>query len=136
MAVMKVCQFLADLCERAKKLGDDDYLDEARDFVKQYGPSGSGIDCGTRLVKGNDNRLVLEFDFHHMDSNGVYDGWTHHTVHVTPSLRYSYEMRITGRDRDNIKEYCYDLYSAFLEADYTDFTKGHWYNYVTKQYGA
>lgn len=135
MAQMKVYQFLADLCERAKRKNDDDYLDEARNFVKQYGPSGSGIDCGTRLVKGGNGRLVLDFDYHHMNDCGMYDGWTHHTIHIVPILSSDYDIRITGRDRNDIKEMLYDQYIEFLNTEYTDFTNGECYNYITKQYG-
>jgi sulfite reductase beta subunit-like hemoprotein len=64
---------------------------EARAYylIKNYGPSGSGIDSGTslKLSECKPDRLVLFTEFHHMDENGTYDGWTQHRVTVTPVWR-------------------------------------------------
>ena len=54
---------------------------------KNYLPNGSGFDCGTHVVRDecvNNRKIVLEFSYHHMDTNGYYDGWSTHKVIVTP----------------------------------------------------
>lgn len=82
-------------------------------------PSGSGIDCGTALdwAASKPNRLVFIVSFHHMDGNGGYDGWTEHSIIVTPDLASSFELRITGRDRNEIKEYLAETYDSALRSD-------------------
>lgn len=84
----------------------------------EYLPSGSGIDCGTKLDidASNADKLVFLVSYHHMDENGMYDGWTEHTIIVKPSLTSGIELRLTGRDRNSIKEYLYEVfYSALTE---------------------
>ncbi len=89
------------------------------ELVKELMPSGSGIDCGTKLdlTVSDAEKLVFITSYHHMDEAGGYDGWTEHTVIVTPSLQHGFNLRITGRDRNGIKEYLYDVFSECLNAD-------------------
>ena len=89
-------------------------------LVKNYMPSGSGIDTGTKLEESSANRIVFSFSFHHMDENGGYDGWTDHTVIVTPSLLSGINLRITSRDRNDVKEYIYQVFEAALTAEIED----------------
>ena len=81
---------------------------------KQHLPHGSGIDSGTTIDRDKSTRdkVVLYTSFHHMDEGGGYDGWTDHTVTVRPAFRGFY-ITISGRNRNNIKEY---LHSEFSEA--------------------
>ena len=78
-------------------------------------PSGSGIDNGTKidLEASHAGKVVLYAPFHHMDENGFYDGWTEHIITVTPSFR-GINLRISGRDRNQIKEYLYETYDYEL----------------------
>lgn len=87
-------------------------------IVENCLPSGSGIDCGTKidLDQSTPDSLVFDVDYHHMNDGGYYDGWTQHRVIVTPSLAREISIRITGPDRNEIKEYLYECYhSALLE---------------------
>lgn len=82
-------------------------------------PHGSGIDAGVKF-DWHDSRvdkLVFTLGFHHMDEHGGYDGWTEHSVVVTPDFVSGFKIRITGRDRNMIKDYLHDL---FYELFYTD----------------
>lgn len=82
-------------------------------------PSGSGVDCGTAF-NWNDSkpdRLVLNASFHHMDRHGVYDGWTEHKVIITPTLTNGFLIRVTGRNRNDIKTYLGDLIAAALNEE-------------------
>lgn len=78
-------------------------------------PSGSGIDCGTKIDADSckPGKLVFTFSFHHMNESGMYDGWTDHVLTVTPSFD-GIDLRISGRDRDGIKEYLYETYYQAL----------------------
>jgi hypothetical protein len=88
---------------------------ELRQIMKDFAPSGSGIDCGTTLASDSTaQKLIFDVSFHHMDKMGGYDGWTEHKVIVTPSLAMDYDLRITGKNRNDIKTYLYDVYSGFL----------------------
>lgn len=82
--------------------------------LSQYLPSGSGFDNGSCCTDDSrPDKLVLWTSFHHMDEYGSYDGWTEHTVTVKPSLVHRFELSISGRNRNDIKEY---IHQAFYEA--------------------
>jgi hypothetical protein len=87
-----------------------------KELVHEYMPSGSGLNNGTslNLEKSDSERLVFETSFHHMNENGLYDGWTDHTVVVTASLMFGVNIRITGRNRNDIKEYLHTLFQEAL----------------------
>lgn len=81
-----------------------------------HGPSGSGIDAGTKIDwdASRIDRIVLVTAFHHMDQHGVYKRWTDHTVVVTPSLARGFDLRITGENLHEIKDYLHEVYSEWL----------------------
>lgn len=79
-------------------------------------PSGSGWDDGTTvdLDRSTEDKLVLHGSYHHMNEAGMYDGWTNHTILVTPSFIGDFALRISGRDRNGIKDYLADLFTEVL----------------------
>ena len=87
------------------------------ELVKDHMPSGSGIDHGTTidLEASTPDKIILHTGFHHMNENGMYDGWTTHTLTVTPSLQFGFNLKIAGRDRNQIKEYLHEVYSLALD---------------------
>jgi hypothetical protein len=99
----------------------DNWEDRLEELCKEFMPSGSGFDNGTKLEIGlsrpkfktsHAGKLVFQTAFHHMDEAGGYDGWTNHLVTVTPSFD-GFNLRIGGRNRNDIKDYIGD---AFHEA--------------------
>lgn len=86
-------------------------------LTKEYMPSGSGIDCGTKFDfdESKPDKLVFTFSYHHMNDGGMYDGWTEHKLIVTPSLGSGRNLKITGRDRNQVKDYLYDVYSDAVD---------------------
>ena len=88
------------------------------DSLMDSAPSGSGFDAGTEidLDRSNKNKLVFTTAFHHMDEFGYYEGWTHHEVIVKPDLRFGFEIKVTGRDKNEkgIKEYIADVFHTWL----------------------
>ncbi len=86
---------------------------------KCYLPSGSGFDNGTKidLVKSDGNKLVLETSFHHMNSDGYYDGWTQHVITVTPSFIFGLNIKISGRNKNDIKDYIHETFNQALNAE-------------------
>jgi hypothetical protein len=79
-------------------------------------PSGSGFDAGTEIVSGNNKKVTLSTSYHHMNENGYYDGWTGHEIILTPSFN-GYDMRITGKDRNGIKDYIGDVFTHCLDEE-------------------
>ena len=99
-----------------------DWEEKHREWLLQTakgGPSGSGIDCGTKidLDKSTGEKLVFDCSYHHMNENGMYDGWTEHTITVTPSLAFGYHIKISGRNRNDIKEYLHEIYGYWLSQE-------------------
>ena len=92
-------------------------------IIQDCMPSGGGFDCGAKLDEADcrgGERLVFTTSFHHMDAHGGYDGWTSHKVTVRPSLVYALDIRVSGRDRNGIKEYIAEMFHAALSADWTE----------------
>ena len=82
-------------------------------------PSGSGIDSGCKidLDSSTSEKIVITFGFHHMNDGGYYDGWTEHKLTVKPSFLFGIDLKISGRDRNQIKDYLYDLFSFELKKE-------------------
>lgn len=83
-------------------------------------PSGAGIDNGSMLDLdlSHSDRLVIKTSFHHMNEVGYYDGWTDHVITVTPSFS-GINLRISGRNRNNIKENLHEEFEYALTRDVT-----------------
>ena len=79
-------------------------------------PSGSGIDNGTSIdwQKSTADKLVMYAPFHHMDDGGMYDGWTEHTITVRPSFIGDRDIKISGPNRNDIKEYLHQTFDHVL----------------------
>ena len=79
-------------------------------------PSGAGIDHAPQFDfdKSTPEKLVFKLGYHHMDQNGFYDGWTDHSLIVTPSLQFGFSIRITGRDRNQTKDYLHETFQYAL----------------------
>lgn len=95
----------------------DDVEERIEELVRNTMPSGGGFDSGTTidLDKSTPNKLVFHTSFHHM-TEGMYDGWTEHTVTVTPTFQ-GVNIKVGGRDRDDIKDYIVELFDGLLLGD-------------------
>jgi hypothetical protein len=86
--------------------------------VKRYMPSGSGFDSGTTLdAESTAEKLVFNTSFHHMDQNGFYTTWTEHRVTVRPSLIFGFTIKISGPNRNAIKELIAQSFEMALNVD-------------------
>jgi hypothetical protein len=96
----------------------DKYEDNLHTFDSML-PHGSGLDSKTELIidESTPDKLVFSSDYHHMDEMGGYDGWTEHKIIVTPSF-HGINIHITGRDRDDIKDYLADTWQIALTTRY------------------
>lgn len=105
-------------CSRANnKLWMYRHLKAIDELVRDHLPSGSGFDSGTKFDDSSTpNRLVFNTSFHHMDDSGGYNGWTEHQVIVNTSLAFGFELRITGRNRNDIKDYIHEVFQQALSS--------------------
>ena len=102
-----------------KAAGSTDMLEGAYKLLSKLSqslPSGSGLDRNPRLYidQSREDRLIFQADFHHMNDVGFYDGWTNHNVIVTPSLAFGFNIRVTGRNRNDIKDHIETVFYDFL----------------------
>lgn len=88
----------------------------AKELVKEYMPSGSGFDDGTKidLDSSDDTTLVFETSFHHMDEHGGYTCWTEHKVHVRPNLAHGFDVRVTGSNKNEIRDFISETFHYAL----------------------
>ena len=115
---MKLYQAIAAQISRRENSAARDNFENERDAcdrITEYEkelPRGSGIDSGSKilLAESSPNKIVIQADFHHMDENGFYCGWTEHKIIIRPCLRFGFDLKVTGRDKDGIKDYLADLY--------------------------
>jgi hypothetical protein len=89
----------------------------AQNIADNFLPSGAGWDLGTKidLDKSNPTVIRLSGSFHHMSEVGHYCGWTNHNIVIRPVLTYGgIDIRITGRDRNQIKDYLGEIFQHAL----------------------
>ena len=106
----------AEWAERAGSANNAEWGPIARERLEQLVrmlPHGSGIDSGTELVSADSTKIVLTAGFHHMNDGGYYDGWTEHRITIRPTFG-GLEVTISGRNRNDIKEYLRAVYSCAL----------------------
>lgn len=115
-----IAQAVASM-QHAEKVGRTDWyerhLDDLQQVVEEYMPHGGGFDAGTKIVidkSTNGSRLLFRADFHHMDEHDVYDGWTEHFVTVKPDFLSGVAVFVSGRDRNDIKEYIRETFYTAL----------------------
>ena len=88
-------------------------------LVREHLPSGSGFDSGSKFnhVDSRPECLLFDTSFHHMNQDGFYDGWTHHQVRVFPSLAHGFRLTISGKNKNEIKEYIDEMFSEALRRE-------------------
>ena len=94
-----------------------------RDFLdhieKDLLPSGSGIDSGTTIDRERSglDRVVFHTSFHHMNEHGYYDGWTFHRVTFETLFGIRWDITVSGRDRNGIKDYLAEVFASCLDSE-------------------
>jgi hypothetical protein len=88
------------------------------ELAKNYLPSGSGINAGCEISQeeSNENKIVITFSYDHMNENGYYEGCTYHKCICKPTFDGP-ELKITGKNKNGIKEYLYDIFSNCLNEE-------------------
>jgi len=86
-------------------------------WLMDSAPRGAGFDDGTTVDQGRGGALEFRTAFHRMDDLGTYGRWTHHIVHIKPSLAWGFDMTISGPNFDEIKDYIADVFDAWLREE-------------------
>lgn len=117
-----LCQARQNCVEKNNDEWERRHAARIESLVKSCMPSGSGFDSGTKidLVLSDGERLVFDTSFHHMNDNGMYDGWTDHRVIVSASLLHGFRLSISGRNRNEIKEYIHEMFEIALSQPVTE----------------
>lgn len=124
----QIIAHLLQAIEYCNKNNNHEWAEQHRanivELVEAHMPSGSGFDAGFSLMfsESTPEKLMFKMEFHHMDENGYYTGWTHHVVTVKPSLVHEFTITISGRNTNNIKAYISELLYAVLKKEYDDIT--------------
>ena len=87
-------------------------------------PSGSGIDCGTKIdPNSTPDEIVLNLSYHHMNDGGYYDGWSEIVITVTPSLTWGFELDFTWEEsahpdlESDLEDYLGEVYQIALNEE-------------------
>lgn len=98
----------------------DRWTERLEHIAKNVLPSGSGFDNGTRIDLDKSTAECIYFDtaFHHMDDSGHYCGWTEHVVRITPAFIGGINIKVFGRNRNDIKDYIAETFDCVLRQNY------------------
>ena len=93
----------------------DHFATVLNNLTRDHMPSGGGIDNGTTFDAdvSRTSKLVFHISFHHMNDGGYYDGWTDHTITVTPTFG-GIALHVSGRNRNDIKDYIHETFDIAL----------------------
>ena len=99
----------------------DKHTETIEKAIKDNFPHGSGFDGNTWLdfELSNPQKLVFFSEYHHMNENGYYDGWSTLKVIVKPDLAWGFDFKLTGIQRKYRfnKDYFEDVFNQFLDMD-------------------
>jgi len=91
-------------------------------LLQELLPIGNGIETGcVILLKSTKKRIVIET---HPNDSYETSRWTAHQVIITPSFEREINIRITGKNKDNVKDYLHDIFREALMKEYAVFKKG------------
>ena len=96
-----------------EKSGNAEWRERWIDYIAKLQselPHGSGLDGKVEFIldKCNSRRVVIFVEFHHM-KHGYYVGCTDHEI-VATATHCGTHIRVTGRDRNGIKDYLAELF--------------------------
>lgn len=107
--------------ENCKKSGNFIWLEKHRRaircVVEERLPNGGGFDTRIELPACQDNKLVFDVSYHHLDAHGSYNGRTYHQVIATADFVYGMLIRVTGQNYNDIKDYIGDTFYDALMAE-------------------
>lgn len=117
-AIASLVEARATCIQTGNREWQDKHEERIRTIARNQLPHGNGLDigCTVDLKRSRPDRIVIDTGFHHMNDAGFYDGWTDHTLTVWPAF-FSVGLKISGRDRNQIKDYLRDLFLVALQQE-------------------
>ena len=89
-------------------------LEKIKSIIDNYFPHGSGIDskCIYNKNLSNPEKIVVNFEFHFMNSNGFYTYWKDYKAIITANKNMTdkFNLKIIGENYQNIKDYLHDVF--------------------------
>jgi len=94
----------------------DIWTERITKLCEKHMPHGSGLDVGCELdlPACTARKLVIVTSYHHMNEAGFYTGWTDHKINVTASLTSGFEVTVTGKNKNDVKEWLATLFTEIL----------------------
>jgi hypothetical protein len=98
---------------------EQNHTEKLEQVVSEYLPHGSGLDgiVEVDIDKSSENKVVINIEYHHMDENGFYSGWTNHSIICTPSFIHGVDIRVTGVNKNDIKSYLEERFAEHLQRE-------------------
>lgn len=87
-------------------------------LLKELLPNGNGFrereGLAVILLESTKKRIVIETTYWHKNNS---DEVTSHQVIITPSFEDEINIRITGKNEDNVKEYLHNIFREALMSE-------------------
>ena len=97
-------------------------------LLQELLPNGNGIrgqeGLAEILPESTKKRIVIYTTYWHPNDSYETSRWTAHQVIITPSFEREINIRITGKNKDNVKDYLHDIFREALMKEYAVFKKG------------
>lgn len=102
-------------CEKSNnKEWFEKHYETLKDLTFQYLPTGSGFDgqINVNIEDSTSEKIVIDYEFHHMDEYGSYSYWGNYRSVATPSFVFGLSLKTTGgkytEDREYVDEVLYE----------------------------
>lgn len=94
-------------------------------LLQELLPIGNGIEkeC-VILLKSTEKRIVIDTAYWHPNDSYETSRWTDHQIVITPSFEGEINIRITGKNENNVKDYLHHIFHEALMKEYVVFMKG------------
>lgn len=101
-------------CEKSgNPLWFDKHYDSLQKLTFEYLPTGSGFDgqINVNIEDSTSEKIVIDYEFHHMDEYGSYSHWGNYRTIAKPSFIFGLNLNTTGgkytEDREYVEEVLY-----------------------------
>lgn len=95
------------------------------DMLEKLLPIGNGIEKECEIsLKSTKKRIVIDTAYRHPNDSYETSRLTNHQIIITPSFEEEINIRVTGKNVDNIKEYLHEVFREALMKEYEVFKKG------------